>query len=436
MKKNILLIAYVFPPIAYGGTHRTVRLCKYLARMGYNVTVLTINIQRDIHNDFSLLDKLPEDVSIERTKTIDFWRTYQPIKKKILQNRSGRLLDKFLSKIIDTINKPDHMVFWVPFAIFKGMRLIRKKNINLVYTTSPPHSQHLVGMGLKKITSIPWVADFRDPILNNITAEDWGRFELYLNRHLETSIAKNADALIANTSESARNFRKRYGRANIHYIGNSYDPDDFMSLVSGKFNKFTIAHVGSIYAFRKADFLIEAIAEMSEKGLIHHDSFRVLFVGINNPELLELIERYKVEKYFKIEKMVSHEKALEIMLRSHLLLLIKGMGDNSKAQIPGKLFEYIGAGGKILYIGPEECDAAEIVGSLKTGIVAGASSSRIKQQILAKYKAFLNDSGFEVSLPGSVSHEKYSSAHMAKKMSIVFNEVLQSNAPSNSIKQI
>ena len=108
--KKILIIAYVFPPIAYAGTYRTLRLCKHLVRLNYEVTVLTIAVQPDLHNDYSLLEKIGDKVKIVRTRTIDPWRSYQRIKVTLNKSLMGRLLNKVFSRIIYLFSLPDHMI--------------------------------------------------------------------------------------------------------------------------------------------------------------------------------------------------------------------------------------------------------------------------------------------------------------------------------------
>ena len=90
MTKKVLVIAYVFPPIAYAGTHRTLRLCKYLSRLGYELHVLTIKVQKDLHNDFDLYDKIKNDVTIHRTETVDIWRIYKKYKDRFLKDEDRK----------------------------------------------------------------------------------------------------------------------------------------------------------------------------------------------------------------------------------------------------------------------------------------------------------------------------------------------------------
>lgn len=367
--RDLLVIAYVFPPIAYAGTFRSMRLCKYLARIGHNVQVLTIEEQKDLHNDPALLAAVQDLVTIHRTRTVDLWRWYQPRKKKLTSSLPGRLLNKLVCLLLDMINQPDHMLFWIPFAVKRGFSLCRASKNLVLYTSSPPHSEHWIGYALKKLCNRKWLADLRDPITGNIVSADWNPYQRLVHVFLEKRILNNADAVIVNTNAAKQELLARYPGRNIHHVGNSFDPDDFATLPQEKFPRFTLAHVGSFYKFRKIDVILQAMACLREQGQITPQNFRLLLVGMNDPRVGEEVEKSGVREMVEINPMVSHREALEIMVRSHLLLLIKGFGPNSANQIPGKLFEYAGSGNPILYLGPSKSEAADIVRALGTGTI-------------------------------------------------------------------
>lgn len=172
-KRKVLMIAYVFPPIAYVGTHRTLRFCRYLPREGWIPYVLTIKEGKDLDNDHKLLKRLPKEAKIYRTNIIDFWRMWEKWSKRkkskkgsipknsnqsqALRGKQGGkgFLRHLKSFLWDLVTTPDHMVFWIPFAVIKGVRIIRKEECELVYTTSPPHSEQIIGLILSRIFKIP-----------------------------------------------------------------------------------------------------------------------------------------------------------------------------------------------------------------------------------------------------------------------------------------
>ena len=428
MTKKVLVIAYVFPPIAYAGTHRTLRLCKYLSRLGYELHVLTIKVQKDLHNDFDLYDKIKNDVTIHRTETVDIWRIYKKYKDRFLKTKTGRLINRILSFLIEVLSQPDHMNLWVPFAVQIGRKIIKRHHIDVIYTTSPPHSQLMTGALLKKMTNLPWVADLRDPILFNIGSVNWKSIERAVNRSSESLTIKNADAIITNTKAARNELTHKCKHNKVFCIQNSFDEDDFKELDKCKFQKFTISHMGTVYGFRNSEALFESLATLHRLGHINSDDFEIRFYGINDNILTETIEKFKMWELVKIESPVTHRQALEIMKRSQMLLLLKGFNDSGLGQIPGKLFEYVGVGNPILYIGPERCQAADIIHETGNSYVVGNENDKIMKAIMTEYCKYQGNREKDTILPvKNNSIDKYSSLIMAQRMSHIFDTLTLSS---------
>jgi len=420
--KKILVIAYVFPPIAYGGTFRTQRLCKYLARKGYELTVLTIDIQADLQNDFQLLREIEDKVDIVRTKTIDPWRSYQKIKGRLLATLPGRIVNKIVCLFLSVINQIDHMVFWVPFVVVKGYKLIKKNKISIIYTSSPPHSEQLSGYLLKKLTGVKWIADFRDPIIDNIAVTSWNKLEKKVNHSLERIVMNTADHIVVNTKYVHRQLQQRYPGFDISAVRNSFDVEDFSKENRERFRVFTISHVGSIYAFRKIDAILGAIRKLATENIITPENFLVRFVGLNEQQIIEEVQNSGLQEYVRIENMVSHSEALDIMAKSNLLLLIKGFGKNSASQIPGKLYEYIGTGNKIIYVGPKDAEAADIIRELDVGYIVEDDAEELSKIFQYEY-----DKASSEAKPTSKEYDlavlKYSSSFMAEEISHIIEKI-------------
>lgn len=430
-RKRVLIIAYVFPPIAYAGTHRTLRLCKYLSRLGYDLHVVTIKVQKDIHNDFDLLAKVKNEVTIHRTETIDVWRYYNKYKKRFLKTKTGRFIDRVISFLIAGLSQPDHMNLWVPFALKTAKKVIKRYNIEMVYTTSPPHSQLITGFLLKRMTGVAWIADLRDPILFNIGSASWKKFERAVNRFLENFTIRNTDAIITNTNAARDELNHKYNLQKVYCVPNSYDDDDFEELNSRKYPKFNIAHLGTVYGFRNSEALFETIARLHQSGQINPDEFELRFYGIIDKILKATIEKYKLWAYVQIKPLIEHRKALEVMHKSHMLLLLKGFNPKGIGQIPGKLFEYVGTGNPILYIGPEKCEAAEIIQETGNSYVTGGDRDKIQKAIVAEYQAYrAHNENDNMSPMHNQTIEKYSSREMARRMSALF-DCIKSKTKSN-----
>jgi glycosyltransferase involved in cell wall biosynthesis len=417
--KRVLVIAYVFPPVAYAGTHRTLRLCKHLARMGYTIDVLTIDIQDDLHNDFQLLESIQNDLTIVRTPIRDPHRLHRKSKVSLGNSRIGKLGAAMIGRAADVVSKPDHMVYWLFSAFRPALRMVKQNRYDIVYTTSPPHSEQILGYLLKKLVpSTKWVADMRDPVLDNLMIDKIGTTNKMIHKWLERTIATHADAIVFNTKYAVDCFEQRYHNGRARLIRNSYDESNFEIDPIEKYDRFTIAHVGSIYSFRNVDPLFLAVARLQRDGVIDGSKFRLLFVGMNDASLKAKVQKFEMERLVEIQGMIPHQQAIESMLRSHLLLLVKGVGQNSGSQIPGKLYEYLAAGNPILHIGPTESEAAEIIDMQAAGSTFNENTDDLASFIKENYQRFLTN--LQPRITSRQNREDFSSRNMARQMRQLF----------------
>jgi glycosyltransferase involved in cell wall biosynthesis len=334
----------------------------------------------------------------------------------------GKLLNKIFNVLIYPFCQPDHMVLWVPFATFMGYRLLRKEKFDVIYTSSPPHSEQITGWLLKRLKRVKWIADLRDPILDDLDAGGWNYPERKIHTWLERRIFQNADGIIANTKVAKEKMQKRYPGSLITTIHNSFDEEDFNQISSDKFRKFTIAHVGSIYNTRKTDLIFSAIKKLDEEKKISPENFQMLFVGLNNPGLQQDVNDYGLSQYVEIQEITTHEIALRIMKKSHLVLLIKGLGENSGGQIPGKLFEYLASENPVLCIAPLESEAAEIIKETAAGEVFQENATSI-QKFIEEYLSYYRDDSQKKAFIPSQNHLNYSSRNMAKKFNKLVSQI-------------
>ncbi|KPL02135.1 MAG: hypothetical protein AMJ73_09210, partial [candidate division Zixibacteria bacterium SM1_73] len=200
-ERKVLLITYYFPPMGMGGVQRTSKFAKYLPGFGWTPFVLTV---KDVHywaEDPSLLEELPPEVKVIRTGSFDplriSFKLKSLFKKRKQRNKYVKESTAQRSKLSSWLFFPDSKIGWVPFALLSGLNLIRKERIDLIFTTSPPPSLHLVGYLLKLLTGKPWVVDFRDPWTGYKFEIFPTRLHLFLKNQLVRLIIKNADRIIS-----------------------------------------------------------------------------------------------------------------------------------------------------------------------------------------------------------------------------------------------
>ena len=199
--KDVLFIAHHFPPMGGPGTNRSVQFVRHLPTYGYRPVVLTVSLD-DVAasryaQDTSLLEQLA-DVEIIRTRTGEPRR----LRRFCTRLRIFRLLWFFL-----------YPLFWEKDALWPlaayptARRVIRDRNIQLVYTTSGPYAALLLGYLLKKTMGVRWIADVRDPYSDGFWWQWPSKLHWIISRRVERFLFHAADKVVVNTPEVERLYR-------------------------------------------------------------------------------------------------------------------------------------------------------------------------------------------------------------------------------------
>lgn len=204
MSKKVLFIAFHFPPESDAGVYRSINFVRHLRSFGYEPVVLTVT-EEDIQErgarlDHDLLQKLPEGIEIIRTSS-GF-----PYAKRdaLMQKRLFRF-----AWLLNYSKWREHAVRWVDVALEQAKALVKKHNIELVYTSSAPYTAMELGLRLKQEMGIKWVADLRDPFTDAYANTFPSKFHFNAMRKWEKRVFSQADRLIVNTPEVKRLYLER-----------------------------------------------------------------------------------------------------------------------------------------------------------------------------------------------------------------------------------
>lgn len=419
--KRVLIIAHSFPPASGPGVQRTSKFVKYLRSFGWEPVVLTRDDKGLVLKDESLFKDIPEGVRVIRLKAWDFTSL-----KGIMS-----LPGKFISR---KLMIPDSERLWQTFGNKKAAEVVKKEDIDLVYTTSLPYSSHLMGLYLKKIfPGLPWVADFRDEWTNNpyILDNPYNPVRMSIEKGMEKEVLKTADCLIANTPVMHRNFINNNPSLDLaekfYTISNGYDPDDFNSLqaVHPDNERFTITYTGSLYGRRKPDIFLEALGQLAGEGGIERDKIHVKLIGNYKVQQLEqLLEKHGVKDLVQILPYMKHDECVRNMMASDCLLLIEGAGPGAEAFYTGKVFEYLTTNKPILAVIPEKGAAAQVIKDTHTGLISDCTDVKgTKENIQKLYKCWL--SGNTATDPDNRKIEKYSRKALTGELTKVFAKAMQ-----------
>lgn len=369
--RRVLLLAFDFPPRRTSGVYRPAALTRYLAHQGWQTTVVTVNAGEGATTDNALLEKLPPGVHVVRTPYLRLksWeriaantvRSVGALRSPSDSNHQS-MLDRSLRRCAGWAQSllyfPDDTVGWVPFALEKALALHMRRPFDVIYTTHPPRAAHLVGMLLKLLCGVPWVAEFRDPwIIPEGVQEIPGipvparSRNLWLARNM---IFRFADALIPVTQGYADELRGFYQvpAQKIRVIPNGFDEGDFQvrgGTAPAFFDPGLVhwSHFGTIYPQFSGQFF-PVLARFVHAQPDLKNRLRVHIIGFPDEQAQRYAQDAELREIIQVHRFIPHGDALEAMRASHGLLLFYNHSYISSSSIPGKIYEYLRVGRPIL----------------------------------------------------------------------------------------
>lgn len=353
--KKVLLLVYYFPPLGMGGTQRAAKFVKYLREFGWRPFVVTVKDVAYYTKDASLLQEV-QTAKIARTGSFDPQRLmalFASKKSASLPNARPHKLTQTVNSFLSWILIPDTKILWLPFAFFKAIKIIRKEKIDCLLTTSPPHSVHLLGKFLKRVTGIPWVVDFRDGWSEGNFQKEPTPVHKRLNRALEKSVLRNADHVVGVSSKLVSRLVEQFEdySAKFHTITNGFDSDDFPKKKLGSNKKFTITYSGTLTAISPVDSFLKALSGLVSRRPEMRSDILVNFVGTDLVGVKNVVENMNLSDVVEFRGYLTHREAIENILKSDLLLYTIAEWA-SEDFIPGKTFEYLASRIPVLAIGP------------------------------------------------------------------------------------
>ena len=361
---KVLLVTMYFPPAGGGGVQRPLKFATHLPAHGIETHVLAPDDPKWFHSDPELVP--PTQAWIHRARYVG------PRARKLADELHGRRgLDR-LSRQARSLSRrvlvPDENVGWNLTAIPAAVRIARAEEIDVVLTTSPPNSVHLIGAAVKRTTGARWVADLRDSIASHPhrRVERMSvRAKEKVSESVARLVARQADVIVAASDAIAEETRALEPQGVIATILNGADFDDFAGLEYCRGDRFRITHTGSFFGKRDPRPFLTAVAE---SGL---DDVVARFVGDFRLSDREWAESLGLGSRLELHPYVPRREALALQRDSEaLLLLIPEAGGRGQGVLSGKVFEYLAAERPILAAVPPDGAAAELIRETGAGVVA------------------------------------------------------------------
>jgi glycosyltransferase involved in cell wall biosynthesis len=360
---KVLLVTLHFPPGGGGGVHRPLKFATHLPALGIETHVLAPDMPGAVANEEL---ELPTQAWIHRVRYVGPRTGRAP---ELLAGTAGlSRLGTQAGLLGRRLLIPDENLPWSTFATPVAIRIARREGIDVVLTTSPPPSLHLLGAAVKRATGAAWVADLRDPLTSHPHRRgNESRLALLKEKTVGgvgRLVASRADAIIAASDAIAEEARALAPKGKVVTIANGSDFDDFAGLEHHASDRLRITHTGNFHGNRDPKPFFRALAESGLEDVVVRFAGDVRDADREYAHGLGLGDRVELLGY------VSRRRSLELQRDSEaLLLLIPDSGGRGKGVLTGKIFEYLAAERPILGIVPPDGAAADLLRETGAGMV-------------------------------------------------------------------
>ena len=384
--KRVLIISYYWPPTGGSGVQRWVKFAKYLPSEGWQPVIYTPENPEQLAVDESLAAEVPEAAEVVKTRIIEPYELYKKLLRRSghskeavevnpvnAQNKS--LLQKAAMWVRGNLFRPDPRCLWIGPSVRFLKKYLSEHPVDLIVSTGPPQSMHMIGLRLSRETGLPWIADFRDPwtkifyfkhLSMTPATERW-------HKKMEKKVLDEASAVVAVSPLVQQEFQAMTDTP-VELITNGFDECDFSSepcteAYGGASQEFTITHTGLFAADGNPTVLWDVLAEKCHADEAFRKLLRIKLIGKTDDQILKALKDRGLESSLINMGYQTHSIAVDQQRQASVLILPLRKEPEYRAVLPGKLFEYLASQRPILGIGQPDGAMAMIVNETGTGTV-------------------------------------------------------------------
>ncbi|WP_299065388.1 glycosyltransferase family 4 protein [uncultured Polaribacter sp.] len=418
---KVLIITYYWPPAGGSGVQRWLKFVKYLQNFDIEPIVYTVDNANYPKEDKTLINEIPKNIKVlkqpiwEPTDLL-FWKKNNQQKKGVSNVSKGG----FLSFIRGNFFIPDPKVFWVNPSVKYLQKIIDSYKIDVIISTGPPHSMHLIAQKLHQKNNLKWIADFRDPWSNLYYNKDFNQLSFAKNKNIkfEKSVLKNADCILTVSDTLKKEFLKTAKRVEV--ITNGFDDEVVTKNIIRLDKKFTISYIGLLPKQSNPTVLFKVLEKLSLQDSSFKNDLQINFIGDIVDDVKQDIQRFNLSENTKFLGYLPHHKAIKYQKKSQVLLLLIPNVLNNEGILTGKLFEYLTAKRPILAVGPEKGDLASILEETNAGKVVNFENElKLSEEIKSLYKDYKNN---KLSVSSS-NIKKYHRKELTKELASILKNI-------------
>ena len=388
--KRVLVITYYWPPSGGSGVQRWVKFAKYLPLEDWQPVIYTPENPEYTAIDHTLEAEIPREAEIIRRPITEPYNLYRKLMgkgastdmKTLTAGAAGGAVTEISSGkksfkqrlslwIRGNLFVPDPRVGWVRPSVRFLKKYLAEHPVDVIVTTGPPHSMHLIGQRLHQDLGIPWIPDFRDPwsrmyYLKHLpmSARTWRRL-----RAMEQSVLDDCSTVLAVTPLVQEEFQAQT-KTPVAMITNGYDGGDFDQPVEPD-GHFNVVHTGLFAADGNPLTLWKALGVKAWADPEFKKALRLRLAGKVDREVYAAIEEAGLRDNVVDLGYCDHLTAVREQLAASVLILPLRNDPEYRPILPGKLFEYLASRRPVLGIGQEDGAMARVLADTGAGVTAG-----------------------------------------------------------------
>lgn len=384
--KRVLIISYYWPPTGGSGVQRWVKFAKYLPQEGWQPVIYTPENPEQLAVDASLEAEVPAEAEIVKTRIIEPYELYRKFLRRSghgeaavevnpVNARNKSFFQKAAMWVRGNLFLPDPRCLWIGPSVRFLKNYLKDHPVDLIVSTGPPQSMHMIGRRLSLETGLPWIADFRDPWTKIFYFKHLAMMPSTLKWHqrMEKKVLDDASAVVAVSPLVQQDFQAMT-QTPVELITNGFDECDFPEgrcedAFGGPDKDFVITHTGLFAADGNPTILWKVLADKCRADENFGKHLKIRLVGKTDSQITDSLEAVGLSDNVINLGYQPHAVAVEEQRTASLLILPLRKEPEYKAVLPGKLFEYLASWRPVLGIGQTDGAMSIILNTTKTGLV-------------------------------------------------------------------
>ena len=427
--KRVLVITYYWPPVGGSGVQRWVKFAKYLPSEGWQPVIYTPSNPDLGSVDESLLSDIPAEAEVIKRRIFEPYGIYRKLtgskgQIKVEANPGGggkgSSLKRLSMWVRGNLFMPDPRCLWIRPSVRFLTKYLKEHPVDVIVSTGPPQSMHLIARNVSLATGIPWVADFRDPWTKIFYFKHLmlGKRAERKHHELEQRVLDDATAVVAVSPLVQADFAAMT-KTPVCLVTNGYDESDYTEAIVPE-KGFNVVHTGLLTAEGNPVELWKVLGKKCREDADFASSFRLTLAGKTDETVLESIRQAGLGDYLTDLGYIDHNKAVMQQRKASVLILPIREEPETKAILPGKLFEYLAARRPVLGVGTGEGAMAEVLKETGAGqIFDWDDRAGISDYVERLWSAF----GSGEVMTATADIEKYSRRMTTRKMVEIFEQV-------------